>query len=135
MQSEAYFDQTNAAALESDSAATEPRGYRTPKGLQPATTLLSIFVGAAAVVCVLGLAIPYLSQLNKDKPTNVLDWWLRFGGAKSDQTFDRFLRDAAETNQQQWDEMYRNSPAYQLNNSPMYQFNQNQSQWQFPASK
>ena len=122
----------------SDSAAADQMcDDRSPKGqsLQRATTLISIFVGAAAVACVLGLAIPYLSQLNKEKPTNVLDWWLRFGGAKSDQTFEKFLRDGVESNQREFDEMYRNSPAYQLNNSPMYQFNQNQSQWQFPGSK
>ena len=135
MQSEAYFDQ---ATLEADSAAAdEASGYRPPKGqsLQRATTLISIFVGGAAVVCVLGLAIPYMSQLNKDKPKNVFDWWLRLGGAKSDQTFERFLQDSIESNQREFEEMYRNSPAYQLNNSPMYQFNQNQSQWQFPGSK
>ena len=138
MQSEAYFDQTNTATLEADSAAAdETCGYRPPKGqsLQRMTTLLSIFVGGAAVVCVLGLAIPYLSQLKKDKPTNVFDWWLRFGGAKTDQTFDKFLRDTAESNERQWDEMYRNSPVYNLDTSGMHQFNQNQSQWQFPGSK
>jgi hypothetical protein len=135
MQSEAYFDQ---ATLEADSAAAdEMSGYRPPKGqsLQRMTTLISIFVGGAAVICVLALAIPYLSQLHKDRPTNVLDFWLRLGGARSDQTFERFLQDSIESNQSEFEEMYRNSPAYQLNNSPMYQFNQNQTQWQFPGSK
>src|SRR5262249_57737050 len=115
MQSEAYFDQANAATLEPDSAADEC-GYRAPRGqtLQRATTLVSIVVGAAAVACVLGLAIPYFSQLNSQKPTNVLDWWLRLGGAKPDQTFEKFLHDAAESNQQQWDDMYRNSPMYKF---------------------
>ncbi len=132
MQSEAYFDQSNAATLETDSAtADETRGYRPPKGqsLQRATTLISIFVGGAAVACVLALAIPYLNQLNQKKPTNVLDWWLRLGGAKQDQTFEKFLNDSIESNQREWEEMYRNSPAYQFNNSAGYQFNQ--SQWQF----
>lgn len=126
MQSQAYYDQANTAAVESESAAAnEACGYRPPKGqaLQRATTLLSIFVGAAAVACALGLAIPYLSQLNSEKPTNVLDWWLRLGGAKSDQTFEKFVRDTAESNQRQWDEMYRNSPAYKFSNSGGFQLN------------
>ena len=136
MQSEAYFDQANSATLESDSTtADQTCGYRPHKGqsLQRATTLISIFVGAAAVACVFGLAIPYLSQLNEEKPTNVLDWWLRFGGAKPNQTFEKFVQDGVESNQREWEEMYRNSPAYQFNNSGMYQFNQ--SQWQFQPAQ
>jgi len=126
MQSQAYYDQSNTATVESESAAAnEACGYRPAKGqaLQRATTLLSIFVGAAAVACALGLAIPYLSQLNSEKPTNVLDWWLRLGGAKSDQTFEKFVRDTAESNQRQWDELYRNSPAYKFNSSAGFQLN------------
>ena len=93
MQSEAYFDQANSATLESDSAAADEYRPRKGQSLQRATTLISFFIGAAAVACVLGLAIPYLSQLNSEKPTNVLDWWLRLGGAKPDQTFEKFLHD------------------------------------------
>jgi hypothetical protein len=130
MQSEAYFDQTNTATLESDLAADEHRPHKV-QSLQRATTLISFFVGATAVACVLGLVIPYLSQLNSEKPTNVLDWWLRLGGAKPDQTFEKFLHDAAESNQQQWDEMYKNSPAYKFNSSGGFQLNG----WQFQPAQ
>lgn len=102
--------------------------------MQRVTTWISVFVGAAAVACIVALAVPYLSEANAHKPTNVLDWWLRFGGAKPDQTFERFLEDRMDASQREWEEAYRNSPAYNLN-SPAYQFNQNQTQWQFPATK
>jgi len=128
LQSEIYLGHSDTVAAGAEPSVDETCADRPSKGqgLQRATTWISIIVGAAAVICIVALAVPYLSEVNAKKPTNVLDWWLRFGGAKPDQTFERFLQDSMEENQRQWEEMYRNSPAYQ--------FNQNQTQWQFPAS-
>jgi hypothetical protein len=75
-----------------------------------------IGVGAAGlvVICLALIAVPMLTGIKLPKPANVMDWWLWFGGAKSDQTFDKALRDSAAATQREWEEKYKQSPMYQF---------------------
>ena len=85
------------------------------------TSRLSLVIGAALVISVTILAVGYFT-LAKDrvsarakKSTHPLDWLLWFGGAKEDQTFEKFVKDSTKKSQKEWEERYRNSPAYQFN--------------------
>jgi len=75
-----------------------------------------IGVGAAGlvVICLALIAVPMLTGIKLPKSANVMDWWLWFGGAKSDQTFEKALRDSAAATQREWEEKYKQSPMYQF---------------------
>jgi hypothetical protein len=100
---------------------------------QRAATWMSLMLGAAVVVCIAGIAISSLAGLKLPKSAYLIDWWLWFGGAKTDQTFEKFVRDASTKNQDNWDELYRQSPAYQLKDLQGVQFNQSPMFNQSPA--
>jgi len=91
--------------------------------LERISSWIGVIAAVAVVVCLAVLAIPYLASARSGKATNPLDWWLRFGGAQSDQTFEKFLRDRSSDYQREWDENYRKSP--------MYKFDSDQTKWQF----
>jgi hypothetical protein len=82
-----------------------------------ASRWVSVFAGVALVSCILGLAVPYLTSASSGKKTSPIDWLIRLKGGKPDQTFEKWVRDSAEANQQEWQEMYRKSPAYQIDPS------------------
>ncbi|HEY2761097.1 MAG TPA: hypothetical protein VGI75_10145, partial [Pirellulales bacterium] len=92
-----------------------------------------IGVGAAglAVLCLALIAAPYVTGVKLPKSASPVDWWLWIGGAKSDETFEKFVRDTATKNQIDWEEKYKQSPVYQfkgiqpmdLNRMPGMQFN------------
>jgi anti-sigma-K factor RskA len=82
----------------------------------------SLVAGVAVVSAVGVLAFPYLKSFSQRKPTNPIDLMLRFGGASRDQTFEKFIRDTATAEQQDWEELYRKSPAYQLNGPKQWTF-------------
>jgi hypothetical protein len=71
-------------------------------------------VAGVASVCILLAAIPFLSGLGKQKRVSALDFWLRLGGASSDQTFAQFLQDSAKSTQYQLDSLSSQSPALQF---------------------
>jgi hypothetical protein len=75
-----------------------------------------IGVGAVGLVvlCLALIAVPMVTGIKLPKSVSPIDWWLWFGGAKSGQTFEKFVRDTATKNQQEWDEKYRQSPMYQF---------------------
>lgn len=81
---------------------------------------LSLVVGVALLICVTILAIGFVKSARDrvsaraKKATSPVDWLLWFGGAKEDQTFDKFLKDSSEKSQREWEERYRQSPAYQF---------------------
>jgi hypothetical protein len=75
-----------------------------------------IGVGAAGLVvlCLALIAIPKVTGINLPKGASPVDWFLWFGGAEKDQTFNKYLKDSAAKNQQEWDERYRQSPMYKF---------------------
>lgn len=78
---------------------------------------LSIGLAVAALACVLGLALPYLNVDGQRR--NPIDWLLWFGGARSDQTFEKYLTKSAAASQREWEDRYRESPVYQFNSGQL----------------
>ena len=79
-----------------------------------ASRWVSMFAGTALVVCVMVVVVPYLTSASSGKRTSPIDWLIRLKGGTPDQTFEKWVRDSAQSSQHQWDEMYRNSPAFQI---------------------
>jgi hypothetical protein len=84
---------------------------------------LSYVMGGGALLCLVMLAIPYAASMNSHKRVSPLDWWLRLGGAGSDQTFDKFLRDSLTTTQKQLQSQS------QLQDSPFTQIDTSNFNW------
>jgi hypothetical protein len=82
-----------------------------------ASRWISMFAGSALVVCAMVVVVPYLTSASSGKRTSPIDWLIRLKGGKPDQTFEKWVRDSAESSQQEWQEMYRKSPAYQIDPS------------------
>jgi hypothetical protein len=61
-----------------------------------------------------------------EKSTHPIDWLLWFGGAKEDETFEKFVTDTIEKNQAEWDEILRESPAFNIENDPDFREMQRQ---------
>jgi hypothetical protein len=93
---------------------TPPQKTTSADAWARASRWVSVFAGAAVVACVMGLVVPYLTSATSGKKTSPIDWLIRLKGGKPDQTFEKWVRDSAETSQKEWQEMYRKSPAYQL---------------------
>jgi hypothetical protein len=89
---------------------------------------------AAVAVCVTALAVSFFAGIHLPKTLNPMDWWLRFGGAKPDQTFQQFIRDASARNQLDMDKNFRKSQLYQFEQSPNFQLNPQMTNWQFQSS-
>ena len=132
-----YFEQVEqeraaAAAKAAEEAAAAAAAAPPPKADPWGQVYCwgSYAIGAAALVCVVALALPMLSP--SGKRSNAIDWMLWLGGAKPDQTFEKFLLDTAATNQREWEDRYRESPAYQLQSMQFdaSQLNLNQGNWQ-----
>jgi hypothetical protein len=77
---------------------------------------LSYVVAGAAGVCVIALAIPFVASMGSHKRVHPIDWWLRLGGAGSDQTFERFIKDSLTANQQEFDQF---KPAFDFDASSL----------------
>jgi hypothetical protein len=123
----AQAEEARAAALATelnDNSAQLPGTSATT--LEQMTKWVSLVAGLALVVSIVVLAVPYLSALRSPKPSNPIDMMLRLGGAHSDQTFEKYLRESAAANQREWEERYRDSPAYQLDSGQM--------NWNFDAA-
>jgi hypothetical protein len=115
---------------------SEPAAPRAPKRSpvetwQRVTSWVSAIAALAAAICLIGVGVPYISSAISDRPKSPIDWWLRLGGAKSDQTFEKFVRNAATAPQFDFDEMYKKSPVYNLDKTPMMQLNNWPTQPQF----
>ncbi|HTQ40062.1 MAG TPA: hypothetical protein VMJ32_13640 [Pirellulales bacterium] len=97
-------------------AIAQPGEYPHSAGasINRAIRWISLGIGGAAILCLVLLAVPWLKGIGLPKSANVMDWWLWLGGAKSDQTFEKALRDSAAKNQQEWEEKYKQSPMYQF---------------------
>lgn len=80
-----------------------------------ASRWISAVAGVALLAGLIGLAIPYVKKAASTKANSPVDWLVRtFTGRSSNQVVEQWIRDRDEANQRQWDEMYRNSPVYQL---------------------
>jgi hypothetical protein len=79
----------------------------------------SLIAAGAVIACAVAVAIPLITAVRSQKATSPIDWLIKLHGGQPDQTFEKFIRDSATANQHQWDEMYRKSPAYQLDPSKM----------------
>jgi hypothetical protein len=97
-----------------------PNPGRVARACERLTARLSLLIGGVLVVCV-SLAALGVFMSAKDRvdsrakhSTHALDWLLWFGGAKDDQTFEKYLKDTAEKNQREWEEKLRDSPVYQF---------------------
>lgn len=82
--------------------------------LEKAAGWVGVGVAGLVVVCLALIAIPKLTGFKMPKAASPVDWFLWLGGAKSDQTFEKYLTDSAKKNQQEWEERYRQSPMYQF---------------------
>jgi hypothetical protein len=78
------------------------------------TKWISLGAAGLVILCLVLVAVPYVTGIRLPKSASPMDWWLWFGGAKSDQTFEKFVRDTATKNPMDWDEKYRQSPMYQF---------------------
>jgi hypothetical protein len=78
-----------------------------------ASRWISAIAGAAVVACVIVLVVPSLRSALSIKATSPIDWLIRLGGGRSDQIFEKAIRDRSEANQREWQESYRKS-TYQL---------------------
>ena len=76
------------------------------------------------VMCLALIVVPTVTGIKLPKAASPMDWWLWLGGAKSDQTFEKFVRDTATKNQVDWDAKYRQSPMYQFKGIQPIQLNQ-----------
>ena len=97
-------------------ATPEPTSPRAPaeSAWARASQWTSLVVAGALIVCIAVIAIPYLTASGSWKAGNSIDWLLRMGGARSDQTFERYLRESSEKSQREWEERSRNSPIQKL---------------------
>jgi hypothetical protein len=112
-----YFkpDETDTAADVATAVAETPtQKTSSADAWARASRWVSVFAGAALVACVMGVAVPYLTSATSGKKTSPIDWLVRLKGGKPDQTFEKWVRDSADASQKEWQEMYRKSPAYQL---------------------
>jgi hypothetical protein len=106
---------TSAAQSETVEELHEPR--TSTDAWAKASSWISLIGGGAVAVCLLVFAAGYFIGDGTKKKTYPIDWFLRLGGAKSDQTFEKFVRDSAINSKVDWDEQYRKSPMYQFENS------------------
>ncbi|MCC7085460.1 MAG: hypothetical protein IT427_10675 [Pirellulales bacterium] len=98
-----------SAALKAAESAAAPVSKR-PHPLEQSTKYVSIAAAGAAIFCVIAIAVPMLASLGSGKRSAPIDWFLRMGGASSDQTFDKFMTDSIITNQRELERQFRNSP-------------------------
>ena len=128
LKSAQYFQTSSDSPVALESEPTEPIApKRSPvETWQRVTSYTSAVAALALATCLIAVGIPYITSALSGRPKNPIDWMLRLGGAKSNQTFEKFVRDAATTPALDFDEMYKKSPMYQFKDNPI-QFNTN---WQ-----
>jgi hypothetical protein len=110
-----YVQQAEQARAEAAAAQPAPTpAPRRPRTWEHAASYVSIVAAGAVLICVAAIAVPVLTSDAPKKQSNPIDLILRFGGAKSDQTFEKFLNDSIETSQREFEEKFRNSPAFEF---------------------
>jgi hypothetical protein len=117
LSSSKYFQQAEQARAEAAGAAPPPPPQPPKKkgGWENAASYTSVIAGAAALICVVAIAIPIINSAASHRPKNAIDMMLRFGGAKEDETFEKFLKNTVEATQRDFEEQFRNSPGFEFN--------------------
>jgi hypothetical protein len=88
------------------------------------STWVSVGAAGAVVLCLAIFAITSITGIHLPKDANGLNLWLWFGGAKSDQTFEKFLKDTAAKNKRDVEANFQSSPVSDMHFVPIEQFNQ-----------
>jgi hypothetical protein len=127
-----YYNESDPPIVTDDGGSSPVPQFTPPKpsggfAMVSATRWISIAAGAMVVICGAVLAYPYLTAPKSKKPTNAFDMFLRFGGAKEDQTFEKWLTDSLEASEGEWDKIQSESPAFK--------FDPNQVRWNFDPPK
>jgi hypothetical protein len=113
-----YFEQAEQErATAANAVATDTESPKTAEKWARAYSWISAGIALAIIACVTALAIPYLTGVGSWQRKNPIDWLLWLGGARSDQTFEKYIRDSAAANQREWDDRYRESPAFQFDST------------------
>lgn len=122
-----YFESAEENEVGQTDAPMQPQssrpGFETA-AWERASKWISLVVGGAVAVCIVGILVTSLTGIHLPKSASPIDLWLWFGGAKSDQRFEKFVHNVGEGNQNEWEERYRQSPMYQFKDMPAFQFNQ-----------
>ncbi|HZZ28596.1 MAG TPA: hypothetical protein VFE46_11390 [Pirellulales bacterium] len=127
LQTAAYFQPPEKNTFETDTASpaqASGSAAHNRTDWERVSTKISLVTAGAVLVCLVVLAIPYITGIQWPKSGSLGDWWLWLGGAKPDQTFEKFVKDVGAKNQLDWEAAYKRSPTYKLDTTPMYQFNQ-----------
>jgi hypothetical protein len=109
-----------AASLPGADAHSVPAARSGVSRWERAVSRLSLVMGAGLVVVIAIMALGYFNSAKDSvsarakKSNSPIDWLLWFGGAKQDQTFEKYIRDTTAKSQEEWDERYRNSPMSQF---------------------
>jgi hypothetical protein len=115
LSSSKYFQQAEQARAEAAAAAPPPPSSPKKKGgWENAASYTSLIAGAAGLICVVAIAIPVINSAASHRPKNAIDMMLRFGGAKEDETFEKFLKNTVESTQREIEEQLRNSPGMEF---------------------
>ncbi len=133
-----YFQQAEEAreaAVVVNSPEPVPQRYTGTDTLAQVSRWMSWIAGGAVVLCLMVFATGYFAGDGSKKRTNPIDWFLRFGGAKSDQSFEKFIRNTATMKTIDWDEQYRKSPMYQFEHSQVPLIDPQKLGWQMNGSK
>jgi hypothetical protein len=126
LQSAAYFqpsEEDDFAASDAIADQSTERTVSKTSEWQRASTWVSVIAAGAVVLCLAVFAVSSFTGLHLPKSGNMMDWWLWLGGAKSDQTFDKFLKDTAAKNQRDIEANFK-APALQVDTTWVNQFNQ-----------
>jgi len=129
-----YFQQAEearAAAVVVNSPEPLPKRQTGTDTLAQVSRWMSWIAGGAVVLCLMVFATGYFAGDGSKKKTYPIDWFLRLGGGKPDQTFEKFVRNAATSKGIDWEEQFKKSPMYQFENSQTPLIDPQKLGWQF----
>jgi hypothetical protein len=132
-----YFQQAEearAAAVVVNSPEPLPQRRIGTDSLAQVSRWMSWIAGGAVVLCLMVFATGYFAGNGSKKKTYPVDWLLRLGGAQSDQTFEKFVRNAATSKGIDWEEQFKKSPMYQFENSQTPLIDPQKLGWQMNRS-
>ncbi len=117
-----FFEQQNERQIEtggmnvgdSDAPGLTPAAPSKTAAWEKVAAWMGVGAAGLVVVCLTLIAVPMVTGIKLPKSASPIDWWLWFGGAKSDQTFEKFVKDTAKKNPLDLEEKDRQSPAYQF---------------------
>ncbi len=130
LQSAKFFQQQNEPQVESgagdssDVSGLSEVAASKPVAWEKVAAWMGVGASGLVVVCLALIAVPMVTGIKLPKSASPIDWFLWFGGGKSDQTFEKFVKDTAKKNPLDWEEKYRQSPMYQFQGAQPINVNQ-----------